>query len=72
MKDKVKECIRAHIESSIEDFDERLGLAYSAIGRMRYSLQVADSQLYSEIEDKIQEYCEEYDIPNFYDVEDFY
>ena len=72
MKDHVRECIKAHIESSIEDFDERLGLAYAVIGRMRYSLQVADSQLYCEIEDKIDEYCTEYDIPNFYSVEDFY
>ena len=72
MNDQVKECIKAHIESSIEDFEERLGLAYSVIGRMRCPLRIADSQLCNEIEDKIQEYCEEYDIPNFYDAEDFY
>lgn len=72
MNDGLRECIKAHIESSIEDFEERIGLAYSVMNKMRYPLSIADYQLSNEIEDKIQEYCEEYDIPNFYSVEDFY
>lgn len=66
MKTKLKEYLR----STIDDFEERADLALSRIGRMRCSLEYADPALAYEMSDIVQEWCDENEVENNFDLED--
>lgn len=53
-----EECID-YIISNIEDFDARYNIALKKIGRMRCPLRYADSELFDEIYDRADEWCED-------------
>lgn len=53
-------CIE-YVIANVEDFDHRYGRALDKISRMRCDLRYADSGLYDEIVDSINEYLEDND-----------
>lgn len=59
-----------YLRSTIDDFDERAELALSRIGRMRCSLEYADSALAYEMSDLVEEWCEENEVENNFDLEE--
>lgn len=59
-----------YLHSTIDDFEERASLALSRIGRMRCSLEYADPALAYEMSDLVEEWCEENEVENNFDLED--
>lgn len=59
-----------YLHSTIDDFEERASLALSRIGRMRCSLEYADPALAYEMSDLVEEWCEENEVENNFDLEE--
>jgi hypothetical protein len=59
-----------YLRSNIDDFEERADLALSRIGRMRCSLEYADPALAYEMSDLVEEWCEENEVENNFDLEE--
>lgn len=59
-----------YLHSNIDDFEERADLALSRIGRMRCSLEYADPALAYEMSDLVEEWCEENEVENNFDLEE--
>lgn len=59
-----------YLHSTIDDFEERASLALSRIGRMRCSLEYADPALAYEMSDLVEEWCEENEVENDFDLEE--
>lgn len=48
-----------YLRENVEDFDFRVDLALKKMGKMRWSFDYADCNLYDECYDKIEEWCKE-------------
>ena len=59
--------LKAYIQNNVEDFEERSGYAFYVIDRERRPLCNADYQLYKDMYDCAEEYCE----INGLDIDDF-
>lgn len=59
-----------YLRSNIDDFDERADLALSVIGRNRCSLEYADPALAYEMSDLVEEWCEDNEVENNFDLEE--
>lgn len=58
-------------KSEIESFEIRLDLAFDVIGHYRCPLEFADSALFNQILDLVDEYCDENEIdPDSVDIEE--
>lgn len=66
----MKEKLIDYLHSTIDDFEERASLALSRIGRMRCSLEYADPALAYEMSDLVEEWCEENEVENNFDLEE--
>ncbi len=60
-----------YCKSNIDDFDLREQLAWSIMDRCRCSFQSA-SDLYDEMTEKIDEFCQDYNIVNDFDTDDVF
>lgn len=64
---KTKE-IAAYVRNNVEYFEERLQMALDKMERMRCSLRFADSELFDEIADVIEEWCDDNEVSlDFYE-----
>ena len=61
MEKSTEAMIFDYCKETIDNFDIRLRIALDTIDRMRCPLSMADSRLCNEIEEAIEEYCEEND-----------
>ena len=59
-----------YLHSTIDDFEERAELALSRIDRMRCSLEYADPSLAYEMSDLVEEWCEDNEVENNFDLEE--
>lgn len=59
-----------YLHSNIDDFEERAELALSRIDRMRCSLEYADPALAYEMSDLVEEWCEDNELENNFDLEE--
>lgn len=66
----IKNKLTEYLRSTIDDFDERAELALSRIGRMKCSLEYADPALAYEMSDLVEEWCEENEVENNFDLEE--
>lgn len=60
-----------YCKSNIEDFEHKEWLALSIMDRTRCSFQSA-SDLYDEMTEKIDEFCQDYNIVNDFDTDDVF
>lgn len=68
----MNEGLKNYIHENVEDFELRAHLAWNRIGRLRCSLDYADSELYDEMYDRAEEYCNENGLDiNDYDMENY-
>ena len=64
--------LKAYIQNNVECFEERSGYAFYVMDRERRSLCSADYQLYQEMLDCAEEYCDVNGLDiNDYDMEDY-
>ena len=54
--------IAAYVRNNVEFFEERLQLALNKIDRMRCPLQMADEELFFDICNAIEEWCDDYEV----------
>lgn len=60
--------IAAYVRNNVEFFEERLQLALNKMERMRCSLRFADSELFDEIADAIEDWCNDNEVSvDFYE-----
>lgn len=60
--------LAAYVRNNIEFFEERFQLALNKMERMRCSLRFADSELFDEIADSIEEWCDDNEVSlDFYE-----
>lgn len=68
-----EQAIKKYCMENVENFAERYGLALDRESKMRCNLQYADHQLYSDLYDKLVEWCEENgESADEYDIEDIF
>lgn len=58
---KTKE-IAAYVRNNVEFFEERLQLAFNKMDRLRCPLQMADEELYNDIINAIEEWCDDNEV----------
>lgn len=58
---KTKE-IAAYVRNNVEFFEDRLQLALNKIDRMRCPLHMADKELYNDIINAIEEWCDDNEV----------
>ena len=58
--DRAKEIV-AYLRENVRDYDVRLSLALSLMDRMRCSLRFATPELFDEIVENIEDWCDEND-----------
>jgi hypothetical protein len=58
---QIKE-IAAYVRNNVEDYEERLQLAFKRMDRMREPLQMADEELYDDITNAIEEWCDDNEV----------
>lgn len=68
--EQVKEELRAYLEENVHNFESRVSLAWDCIARNRCSLEYADRDLCDEMQDCIDEYCEDNEIDYIFNSED--
>jgi hypothetical protein len=61
MNDNKKE-LAAYVRNNVEFFEERLQLALNKMDRMRCPLQMADEELYNDIINAIEEWCDDNEV----------
>lgn len=71
--EKTKKALAKYCREKIEDYDLKVKIALERIDRMRYPLFMADDALYSEILEKVEEYCDDHGIDSSkFDVEEIF
>lgn len=64
------ELLQEYLKSMIWDFGLRAELALNNMYRMRCSLEYADPELYEEMYDIVEEWCEDNEVENNFDLEE--
>lgn len=59
--DKIKE-IAAYVRNNVEFFEDRLQLALNKMDRLRCPLSFADEELYNDIVNAIEEWCDDNEV----------
>ena len=54
--------VAAYVRNNVEFFEERLQLALNKMDRMRCPLQMADEELYNDIINAIEEWCDDNEV----------
>lgn len=62
MEKKTLKEIAAYVRNNVEFFEERLQLALDKMERLRCSLHFADAELFDDIVDKIEEWCDDHEV----------
>lgn len=57
-----KKEVAAYVRNNVEDYEERLQLAFKRMDRMREPLQMADEELYDDITNAIEEWCDDNEV----------
>ena len=52
----------AYVRNNVEFFEERLQLALNKMDRMRCPLQMADEELFNDIVNAIEEWCDDHEV----------
>lgn len=68
--EQVKEELRAYLEENVHNFESRVSLAWDCIARNRCSLEYADPALAYEMSDLVEEWCEDNEVENNFDLEE--
>lgn len=69
-KTTIKE-ITTYVRNNVEDYELRLQVALNRMDHMRCSLRFADSELFDEIFERIQEWCDDNEVTiDFFDDPD--
>ena len=66
----MKKKLREYFANNIDEYEERLSIALSVMGRMRCPLSIADYYLYAEMESIVDDFCEQLGIENTFDIEE--
>ncbi len=61
MDNKLKE-IAAYVRNNVEFFEDRLQLALNKMDRLRCPLSFADEELYNDIVNAIEEWCDDNEV----------
>ena len=64
------EYLQEYLKSVIWDFELRAELALNNMNRMRCSLEYADPNLYEEMYNIVEEWCDENGVTNNFDMEE--
>ena len=64
--------LHAYCKNAISNYEAFEDLALDKINDLRCSLQYASPELYDKMADAIEEYCDDNDIENNFDVEDVF
>lgn len=64
------ELLQEYLKSMIWDYELRAELAMNKMNRMRCSLEYADPDLYEEMYDIVEEWCEENGVTNNFEMEE--
>jgi len=64
--------LRNYCRKVIDNYDDFEDLALDKINDLRCSLQYASPELYDKMADAVEEYCDDHDIENEFDVEDVF
>lgn len=64
------ELLQEYLKSVIWDFELRSELALNNMNRMRCSLEYADPNLYEEMYDVVEEWCDDNGVINNFEMED--
>ena len=64
------ELLQEYLKSVIWDFELRAELAMNKMNRMRCSLEYAAPDLYEEMYDIVEEWCDDNGVTNNFDMED--
>lgn len=64
------ELLQEYLKSNICDYELRAQLALNEMGRMRCSLEYADPDLYEEMYDIVEEWCDDNGVTNNFEMED--
>ena len=68
---KSRKEIAAYVRENVADYELRLQLALNRMDRMRCSLRYVDSELFDEIFERIQEWCDDNEVTiDFFDDPD--
>lgn len=54
--------IAAYVRNNVEDYEERLQLAFKRMDRLRCPLSFADQELYDDIINAIEDWCDDYEV----------
>lgn len=54
--------ISAYVRNNVEFYEERLQMAFNKIERLRCPLSFADEELYNDIVNAIEEWCDENEV----------
>ena len=54
--------VAAYVRNNVEFFEERLQLALNKMDRMRCPLHMADEELYNDIVNAIEEWCDDNEV----------
>lgn len=57
-----KKELAAYVRNNVEDYEERLQLAFKRMDRMRCPLSFADQELYDDIINAIEDWCDDYEV----------
>lgn len=64
---------RKYCERVIEDFNHRLGRAWSIVDKMRCPFCMADTDLYGQVESCFEDFCQDNDLNmDDYDLEEIF
>jgi hypothetical protein len=64
------ESLQEYLKSVIWDYELRAELALNNMNRMRCSLEYADPELYEEMYDIVEEWCDDNGVTNDFDMEE--
>lgn len=68
---KLRKEIAAYVRENVTDYEPRFQLALNRMDRMRCSLRYVDSELFDEIFERIQEWCDDNEVTiDFFDDPD--
>ena len=67
---KTTDYLQEYLKSVIWDFELRAELALNNMNRMRCSLEYADPNLYEEMYNIVEEWCDENGVTNNFDMEE--
>jgi hypothetical protein len=64
------ELLQEYLKSMIWDYELRAELAMNKMNRMRCSLEYADPDLYEEMYDIVEEWCDDNGVTNNFEMEE--